>query len=154
MLARLSAWTAATLLAVTTATLLLAIQLTPWMPRNAIDRICYFSGSDLFAFNLLYGVVIGLPVALVMYRCRWTNPLAMLVAGVAIALPMTTLEHPHAALSGMAAAAVFWMTLKSCGALAVGERLARPRLSMALAGFALLMIALAVWANPICFTGD
>ncbi len=126
-LARLAAWLAGLLLAVLATTLLFA----------AIGEKCLLAPA-LVAI-LAYAVVAGLPTAAILWWRRWTHPLSAAAAGFVLGLvPASMFGWPALALLGAAGAAVFWATLRTCGALP-GAASLRPRLSVALAGLAILV---------------
>jgi len=76
---------------------------------------------------------------------------AVLAATLLLALPVQV--GPFASLGAVAAAA-FWATLRSCSVAAGGGYSVRPRLSVAVAGVALLLTLLSLWAMPACYVRD
>ncbi len=138
----LSAWLAALLLAVLAPTLLLALP-EKLPPFAGIGDACLLAPA--FVFILGYAILAGLPTALILYLMRWTHPLVAPAAGLVLgALPATMFHWWYLAPLGGVSAAVFWATLRSCGVLAAGDKSVRPRLSIALAGVAIILTVLAL----------
>ena len=148
----LAAWVAALLFAVLAATLLLALPVQVGS-FAALGDICLLAPA--FVVVLGYASLAGLPAAAVFTWRRWTHPLAAAAAGLALgALPATVLAWPYLALLGAVVAAVFWATLRSCSVAAGGGYSVRPHLSVAVAGVALLLTLLCLWAMPACYVRD
>jgi hypothetical protein len=137
-LARPAAWLAAFLLAVLSAMILFALP-----PLALTLDGCLLAPA--FVAILGYAVVAGLPTAAILSWRRWTHPLAAVVVGFVLgALPAAMFGWPYLALLGAVGAAVFWATLKSCGTLSADGTPVRPRLSLALAGAAIVLTVVAV----------
>jgi hypothetical protein len=148
----LSAWVAALLLSVLAATALLAlpVQLGPFA---SLGDKCLIAPT--FVATLGYASLAGLPTAAVFAWRRWTHLLAASAAGLALSiLPATVMAWPYLAVLGAVSAAVFWATLRSCSVAAVGGYSVRPRLSVAVAGVALILTLLCLWVMPACYVRD
>ena len=148
----LSAWVAALLFAVLAATLLLALPVQVG-PFASLGDKCLIAPA--FVVILSYASLAGLPTAAVFAWRRWAHPLAAAAAGLALGiLPASVMAWPYLALLGAVAAAAFWATLRSCSVAAGGGYSVRPRLSVAVAGVALLLTLLSLWAMPACYVRD
>jgi hypothetical protein len=146
-LAPLSCWVAALLLASLLPTLLLGISI--WPPHFRSDDLCL--AGPAFIYILSYGVLVGVPTAIVLYRRRWHHPLTASTAGLVLgAMPAVLLNLWYLTLLGGMSATVFWATLKSCGAFVVAGSTFRPRLSIALLVCAILLAVITLSATPPC----
>jgi uncharacterized membrane protein YeaQ/YmgE (transglycosylase-associated protein family) len=135
-LARPAAWLAAFLVAVLAAMILLALP-----PPIGIGDKCLLAPA--FVAILGYAIVAGLPTAAILFWRRWSHPVAAAAAGFALgALPAVMFGWPHLAFMGAVGAGVFWAALKFCGTLPADA--VRPRLSLAIAGAAIVLIVVAV----------
>ena len=148
----ISAWVAALLLSVLAATALLALPVQVG-PFASLGDKCLIAPA--FVAILGYASLAGLPTAAIFAWRRWTHPLAASAAGLALGLlPATVMAWPYLALVSAVAAAVFWAMLRSCSVVTAGGYAVRPRLSVAVAGGALLLTLLCLWVMPACYVRD
>jgi hypothetical protein len=147
-----AAWLAALLLAVLSATLLLAVPIEV-APFVSIGDVCLV--APLYFAVLAYAAVVGLPAAALLRYRRWTHPLVALTVGLLLGgLPALMFRFWSLALMGAIAAAIFRATLQACGVLATDTGTLRPRLSFALAGLAIVLTMLTLSLIPPCEISD
>ena len=145
-----AAWLAALLLAVLSATLLLAVPIEV-APFVSIGDVCLV--APLYFVVLAYAAVVGLPAAALLRYRRWTHPLVAPAVGLLLGgLPAAMFRFWSFALMGAVAAAVFRATLQACGVL--GNGTVRPRLSFALAALAIMLTMLTLSLIPPCEISD
>jgi hypothetical protein len=147
-----SAWLAALLLAVLSATLLLAVPIDV-APFVSIGEVCLV--APVYFLILGYAVVTGLPAAALLRHRRWTHWLIAPAVGFLLgALPAAMYRFWSLALMGAVAAAIFRATLQACGVLGTGTGTLRPRLSFALAVLAITLTMLTLSLIPPCEVSD